>query len=113
MPDEPEDTLITLLDEDGKEHEFEHLASLEHEGATYVALMPSYSDPDEVLDSDGELVILKVEYDEDAGEDVLAAIEDEDEFNAVSKEFEEMLDDEYDILDEDDEDEDEDENGNT
>jgi len=98
MPEAPEDALITLLDEDGQEHEFEHLASLEHEGSTYVALIPSYEEPEQVLDSDGELVILKVVYDEEAGEDILSAIEDEDEFNIVAQQFEEMLDEEYDIL---------------
>jgi uncharacterized protein YrzB (UPF0473 family) len=110
MPQEPEDDLITLLDEDGNEHEFEHLASLEHEGSTYVALVPAYDKPEQLLDSDGELVILKVVFDEESGEDVLAAIEDENEFRAVSEKFEEMLDDEYDILDEEDS-VDEDENG--
>lgn len=104
MADEQEENIVTLLDEDGTEHEFEHIGSLEHDGSTYVALVPAYDDPEQMLDSDGELVILKVVYDEEAGEDVLAAIEDDDEFNAVSEKFEEMLDGEYDIIEEIDED---------
>jgi uncharacterized protein YrzB (UPF0473 family) len=102
MAEEKEDAIITLLDEEGKEHQFEHLASLEHEDSTYVALVPANEDAEQLLDSDGELVILKVVYDEESGEDVLEAIEDDDEFNAVSAKFEEMLEDEYDILDDED-----------
>ena len=104
MADEQEGNIITLLDEDGTEHEFEHLGSIEHDGSTYVALVPAYDDPEQILDGDGDLVILKVAYDEESGEDVLAAIEDDDEFNAVSEKFEELLDDEYDIIDEEDSD---------
>ena len=108
MAEEPQGTLITLLDEEGKEHEFEHLASLEHEGSSYVALVPAYSEPEDILNSDGELVILKVITDEESGDDLLEAIKDDDEFEAVSAKFEELLEDEYEILDED-EDEDSDE----
>jgi uncharacterized protein YrzB (UPF0473 family) len=108
MAEEPEGTLITLLDEDGVEHEFEHLASLEHEGASYVALVPAYEDAEDLIDSDGELVILKVVEDEESGEELLAAIENEEEFDVVAKKFETMLDDEFEILD----DENGDEGGN-
>jgi uncharacterized protein YrzB (UPF0473 family) len=98
MADESEGAIITLLDEEGNEQEFQHLASLEHEGSTYVALVPAYEEPEEVLDSDGELVILKVVFDEESGEDMLAAIEDDDEFDVVSHKFEDMLEDDYDII---------------
>jgi uncharacterized protein YrzB (UPF0473 family) len=107
MAEEPEGALITLLDEDGNEHEFQHLASLEHEGTTYVALVPSFDEPEEAIDSDGELIILKVVFDEESGEDILEAIEDDIEFNTVSEKFEEMLEDEYDIISDDDEEDEE------
>lgn len=106
MADEQEGNIITLLDEDGTEHEFEHIGSIEHDGSTYVALVPAFDDPEQMLDNDGDLVILKVVYDEESGEDMLAAIEDDDEFDAVSEKFEEMLDGEYEIIEEDEAEED-------
>jgi uncharacterized protein YrzB (UPF0473 family) len=112
MEREPDGTIITLLDEEGNEHEFEHLASLEHKGSTYVALIPAFDSdaPEKTVEDDGELLILKVVVEN--GEELLSAIEDDLEFAAVSEKFEELLDDEYQILDGDEEHlpEDEDEN---
>lgn len=102
MEREPEGTLITLMDENGKEREFEHLASLEYEGSTYVALIPVFQDPEELIESDGDLVILKIATD-DKGEDILVTVDDDDEFYAVSEKFEKMLENEYEIIDDEDE----------
>lgn len=87
--------LISLMDEDGKEHEFEFVDSLELEGSEYVALIPVYDNPADSLDDDGELVVLKVI--QDGEEEYLEAIEDEDEFNNVSELFMDRLSDLYDI----------------
>lgn len=98
MEREPDGTLITLLDEDdGTEKEYEHLASLEHDGSTYVALVPAFIEPEELVESDGELVILKVIKDE-SGEDILSTIDDDNEFTVVAHEFENMLENDYDIM---------------
>ena len=51
--------LLTLVDDEGQEHEFEIVDSIEHNGGQYVALVANYDDPDESLQDDGELVILK------------------------------------------------------
>jgi uncharacterized protein YrzB (UPF0473 family) len=99
MAKENEGNLVTLLDEDGKEQEFEHLASLEHEGSSYVALIPYFENPEDLVDDSGELVILKMTQD-DNGEEILSAIENETEFNAVAEKFEEMLADDFDFEDE-------------
>lgn len=99
MKNENNGTLITLLDEEGKEEQFEHLATTQHNGASYVALVPYYESPEELIEDDGELVILKIIEEED-GEEVLAAIEDEEEFNIVANKFEEILEDEFEIKDE-------------
>lgn len=96
MERESDGTLITLLDEDGVEQEFEHLATLEHEGTTYVALVPAFQEPEQLVEGDGELVILKIAEDED-GEEILTSIDDDDEFDAVAHEFEEMLENDFDI----------------
>lgn len=98
MEREPEGTLITLLDEDGKEREFEHIATLNHNGSSYVALMPTFEDPEELVESDGELVILKMVTDEN-GEEILASVDDDDEFKSVSKEFEKLLEEDFEIED--------------
>ena len=82
-----EKDVISLLDEDGKEHEFEIVDALELEGKQYLALVPLYdeSQAEEALEDSGELVILQVseETDED-GEQYLDAIEDEDLYNRVA-----------------------------
>ena len=70
---------MTIVDEDGTEYELEVLSTLEYNGATYLAVIPAGSEePLQEL----EVSILKSEEDE-AGEPMLCAIEDEDELEAV------------------------------
>lgn len=87
--------LMTLLDEEGNEHEFEVVDTLEDNEERYMALIPVFDDADELLEDDGELVILKVVQEEE--EEFLEAIEDEEEFNRISAIFMERLEDDYDI----------------
>ena len=87
--------LLTLLDEDGQEHEFEIVDTLEHNEEQYVALIAAYDDPEELLQDDGELIILKSTFDGD--EEFLAAIEDEAEFDEVAAIFMERLQDDFDF----------------
>ena len=70
--------VITLEDEDGTEYELEVLSTLEYNGFTYLAVIPANTDQD---DPDLEISILKSE--EEDGEPLLCAIEDEEELNAV------------------------------
>lgn len=90
--------ILTLEDEDGVEHEFEVLDTYEDDGGRYLAVVP-VEEPDELAEDDGELVILKVEQDE--GEEFLAAIEDEAEFDKISAIFMERLEEYYDFTEED------------
>jgi uncharacterized protein YrzB (UPF0473 family) len=87
--------LYTLVDEEGKEQMFEMLDAIEFEGERYFALVPYSDNPDELLESDGNLVILKAEMDGD--EEILASIDDDDEFDRVGavfmKRIEEMFED--------------------
>ena len=70
---------MTIVDEDGTEFELEILSTLEYNGCTYLAVIPAGSEePLQEL----EVSILKSEDDE-AGEPVLCAIEDEEELEAV------------------------------
>ena len=98
-----EKDVISLLDEDGKEHEFEIVDALELEGKQYLALVPLYdeSQAEETLEDSGELVILQVseETDED-GEQYLDAIEDEDLYNRVAELFMGRLEDYFDFAEE-------------
>ena len=88
----------SVVDEDGVEHTFEELDRIETDDARYVALLPVYDEAEDILDDDGELIILKVN--EEDGETYLEPIEDEDEFNEIGSIFEERLSDLFDIHEE-------------
>lgn len=78
MSDEYGSDFITIVDEDGTEYELEVLSTLEYNGQTYLAVTPANGEEDEEL----EVSILKSVEDE-AGEPILCAIEDELELEAV------------------------------
>ena len=90
--------IVCVVDEDGVEHTFEELDWIETDDARYVALLPVYDEAEDILDDDGELIILKVN--EEDGETYLEPIEDEDEFNEIGSIFEERLSDLFDIHEE-------------
>ena len=89
------DDLLTMVDDDGQEHEFQIVDTLEHDDDRYVALVATYDDPDAELQDDGELVILKSVYEGD--EEFLEAIEDEAEFDEIAAIFMERLEDQFDF----------------
>lgn len=70
---------ITISDEDGVEYELEVLSTLEYNGNTYLAVIPAVEDPEQ---AELEVSILK-SVEEDDGEPILCAIEDEEELQAV------------------------------
>ena len=90
--------IVSVVDEDGVEHTFEELDRIETDDARYVALLPVYDEAEDILDDDGELIILKVN--EEDGETYLEPIEDEDELNEIGSIFEERLSDLFDIHEE-------------
>ena len=75
--------IYTLTDEEGNELNFALLASLEHEGTEYKALIPVDENGEETSD---EYVVLKCVALED-GEVVLETIEDDEEFDTVADIF--------------------------
>ncbi len=82
--------IVTVVDDDGVEHEFEVLDRIEaDDDKKYVAMIPVFSDEDALLEDSGELIILRVIEEND--ETVLEPIEDEDEFNEIGKIFEDRL----------------------
>ena len=92
--------IVTVIDEDGKEHIFEELDRIETDEGRYVALVPCYEDSQEYLEDSGELIILEVT--EENGETYLSPIENEDLFNEIGAEFERRLSELYDFDEEDD-----------
>ena len=97
-----EKDVISLLDEDGKEHEFEIVDALELEEKQYLALVPLYDESlaEEALEDSGELVILRVSEEEDEdGEQYLDAIDNEEEYNRVAELFMGRLEDYFDFED--------------
>lgn len=73
---EEEDDLVELIDENGEATVFEHLATLEYEGESYLALCDPESEEEDL-----EVFILKIEQDEN-GEDVYN-VPDDDVADAV------------------------------
>ena len=94
--------IVTVVDDDGVEHEFEVLDRIENDDdKKYVAMIPVYTDEEALLEDSGELIILRVI--EDGGETVLEPIEDEDEFNEIGRIFEDRLSEMFDFSDEEEE----------
>ena len=77
MADQFGSDFITIVDEDGTEFELEVLTTLEYNGISYMAVIPAGMDEEQDL----EVSILKSQ-DED-GESILCAIEDEQELETV------------------------------
>ncbi|MBQ8349227.1 MAG: DUF1292 domain-containing protein [Ruminococcus sp.] len=76
--------LFELVDEDGNKKNFELIDAAELNGEQYYAMVPAIED-DDFLNADCDLVILKAI--EDNGEEILASIDDDDEFEEVSEFF--------------------------
>ncbi len=77
--------IYTLTDEEGNEQQFEILDAMEVDDIQYFALVPYFEDSQEMLDDDGELVILKSTMVD--GEEMLASIDDDDEFERIGAIF--------------------------
>lgn len=99
MADEYGNDIITLTDEEGTELQFEHIASVEVDGETYVGLVEIFDDPQKMLESDANLIIMK-QVEDNTGELILVTLEEGEELDKVIKEFEAVLEEEYEIEDE-------------
>lgn len=89
--------IINLLNEEGEEFNFEVLDRIDCEMGSYLALLPIYDDPKQMLDDSGELVIVKEE--EENGEFYYNEIEDDDEYETIADAFSDRLQDIYEIED--------------
>lgn len=79
--------ILTLTDDEGNTLELEHLDTLEHQGETYMAFIPAEMS----VEDEYELMILRVEPDEQTGEEILATIQDEQLLEQVFQLFSERL----------------------
>ena len=95
MDNEYKPDLITLVDEDNVEHNFEILDTIENEKGVFYALYPIFDSAEESVEDSGEYYIMEVINEN--GEEELAEVEDDallDELAAVFEQhFEEMFDD--------------------
>ena len=76
--------IVSLTDEEGVEHEFEHLDTLELNDKLYLAFVEA-GIPDD-SEEPVELIILRADTDEN-GEEILSSIDDEQELQAVYEAF--------------------------
>ena len=88
--------IITLIDEENKEHSFEILDTLVQDDKEYYALYPIFDDAEDSVQDSGEYYIMEV-VDVD-GEQQLAEVEDDDLLDSLAEifeaHFEEMFSDE-------------------
>lgn len=84
--------VITLVDEDGQEQDFEVIDIVHLDGSKYAILLPlqAAGDTGAADDEEGEAIILKFETDED-GNEILVDIEDDEEWEKVADYWEEMV----------------------
>ena len=86
MNDEFGADLITLIDDEGEEHEFEILDVIDNDEGCFYALLPTFDDPQDEVDSEGTYSIF--EAIEEDGEQQLAEVEDEELLDRLAEIFE-------------------------
>ncbi len=78
--------LITLIDDEGVEHEFEILDEIDNDDGVFYALLPTFDDPQSELESEGTYYIFEVI--EEDGEEQLAEVEDDELLDKLAAIFE-------------------------
>lgn len=91
--------IVTLTDDDGKSYSFEILDAIETDTGRYLAMVPYFTDPQEKLDDSGDLVLVKVQEDEN-GDEYFEDIANDDEYETIADLFIDRLQDDYDIEEE-------------
>ena len=87
QPDDEDDTVISLIDDEGRTSEYEILDAIETEEGRFVALMPIASINDET--GEAEYIILQVDVVDN--EEELAEIEDDELLTALDDLFRERF----------------------
>ncbi len=94
LDDETLDNIVTLHDEAGNEIKFEFLDLIEHEGATYLVVLPLAAADEE----EGMVVILQVlTSDDDAQTESYVSVEDEATLHTIYEIFKDRYRDDFDF----------------
>lgn len=86
-----EPDLISLLDDDGNEYEFEILDEIDFKDSHFYALMPLFDLPEQDIESENTYMIFEAVEDEN-GEPQLAEIEDDALIDELAEIFESRFD---------------------
>ena len=92
--DLPETDLVSLVDEEGNEYEFEVIDEIDYKDGHYYALAPQFDLPDQDIESGSTYMIFEAVEDED-GQPQLAEIDDEDLLDELAEIFENNFDETY------------------
>ena len=79
--------LISLLDDEGNEYEFEVIDEIDYKDGHYYALMPLFDLPDQDIEQGSTYMIFEAVEDEN-GDPQLAEIEDDDLLDEIAEIFE-------------------------
>lgn len=79
--------LLTLVDEEGQEHEFEVLDVIDNGDGTFYALLPTFDDPQAQVEDAGAYYIFQ-SIEAENGEQELAEVEDDALLDRLASEFE-------------------------
>ena len=91
--DAEETKIIPFEDENGNKIELELIDAFEMDSKEYVALV----EPDDGSDEDADVILMRIESVD--GEDMLVAIENEDELDRAFDVFKDRMSDEFDFRD--------------
>ena len=92
LNEELESNIVELTDEEGQTTEFEYLTTIEHKNESYVILLAPQEEENE---EEGEVVILKIQKDEN-GEDTYVSCDDDEIEEEVFELFMEEMEEEED-----------------
>ena len=91
--------IYTLTDDEGNEQSFELIDTYEDGDNRYYAMIPYYENPEDLIQNNGELVILKSDYVDD--EEMLVTIDSDEEYERIGNIFLERLEDMYEEMEDD------------
>ena len=84
------DNLIALSDEEGNELQFEIVADVELDGETYVGMIEIFDDAQKMLESSGQLVVMKT-VEDNSGDTIMVTLDSNEELARVVAEIEKQL----------------------
>ena len=94
MSDEYEADLLTLIDDEGEEHEFEIIDEMENDDGHFLALVPTEQEPEESAEAAAYTYYI-FEIVEIDGEETLQEVEDDALHNQLAEIFENRFNDAY------------------